>query len=711
MSHDLLERLFVARERTLARVIDRVKGAITSDERNHTLLVGPRGSGKTHLVSLAYYRARDLGAQVSWLPEDPWTIVSYQRLLREIAGRLEPTVEGALPTSVEELEALLVNRANSNGPIVVIVENLDQVLAALRNKGQQHLRHLLQAHRPFLFVASTTRIDRWLSDQAEPFYSWFTTTRLEPFDSAEAATMLATIAAENGDAALVSYLSSDEGLRRLETIAHLAGGQPRVWALLASALDVTRLDELIELLLERFDDLTPYYQEQLARLSPHQRLVVAELAEADRPINVADLAQRLDVNQRSLSKTTRELVERGWIAPTTSRLTAQLDGRRTYYELAEPLVRISFQIKESRGEPLRLVVEFLKHWFDRSQLVGPDESIAGKYLAMAMAGQDSDAIVAVTRRLRDLPATLAPAVELLGEIDDALAALQAGNPEPLLYLPTPIRAALESRLETEALSDVRADVHDVAQEEFGDAPDPAMETWLLRTERWVRSAPGNTPSQVTLVGWLASLWRFEEAKQALQAAIEMQNGERANTVLARIGIAIAYVDAGRFVDAAAEYERTLGESRRAVGPEHPLTLGVSLNLAATYQAGGRHADAMRVHEHARADAERVLGLDHAVTLRLRNNTALQYASAGRLEESIPMQERTLAGCERVLGARDPVTMTARHNLGSLYQRADRFADAARVLSEALRDRISALGADHPDVRMTRSRLTEVERAL
>ena len=149
---------------------------------------------------------------------------------------------------------------------------------------------------------------------------------------------------------------------------HLAGGQPRMWATLASALTVGGLDELVDLLLTRFDDLTPYYQEQLGRLSGQQRLVVAELAEIDRPINVRELAERLEIDQRSLAKTISDLVDRGWAAPTTSPVTALLDRRRTYYELAEPLARLSFQIKESRGEPLRLVVEFVKHWFDPADL-------------------------------------------------------------------------------------------------------------------------------------------------------------------------------------------------------------------------------------------------------------------------------------------------------------------------------------------------------
>ena len=63
-----------------------------------------------------------------------------------------------------------------------------------------------------------------------------------------------------------------------------------MWALLGSALTVDELNDLTNLLLNRFDDLTPFFQEQLACLSPQQRLVVAELAAADRPLAVKELA-------------------------------------------------------------------------------------------------------------------------------------------------------------------------------------------------------------------------------------------------------------------------------------------------------------------------------------------------------------------------------------------------------------------------------------
>lgn len=713
MSHELLERLFVARERTLEAIMARIDAAADSAERNHTLLVGPRGAGKTHLVSLVYHRVNELreaGAalQVAWLPEDPWTLVSYRHLLAAVAERLEPSVDGDLPRSAEELEALLAASAATGGPIVVLVENLDQILEALADDGQQRLRHLLQADRSLLLVATSTRLDRALSDQASPFYGFFTTTRLEPFDVDEAAAMLTAIAEERKDQKLVDYLASAEGRARLRTISHLAGGQPRMWAALASALTVGGLDELVELLLTRFDDLTPYYQEQLGRLSGQQRLVVAELAEVDRPINVSELAERLEIDQRSLGKTMSDLVDRGWAAATTSPVTKLLDQRRTYYELAEPMARLSFQIKESRGEPLRLVVEFLKHWFDPKDL-GESETvgITAEYLVLATKGHESDPVVAVTRRLQRLPVTRAPAVALLGEIDDALSALATGDPDLFLRLPMPVRAALEQQLEGGDTAWVRMDIHTAAQEEFGHTRHPAMEPWIARAEGLVTASGEDMTSlaQLSLIDWLGRAWRFDEAKEVLVAAISERGPDDVNVLDVRASVASSCWAVGRFQEAVDQNEAVLKDQERILGPDDLATLATRSNLAACLSQVGRAQEAIDLLHDTLADRERILGADHVATLDTRSNLAIAYWGAQRTAEAIELGEAVIEDCQRVLGQDDPDTLLARANLATYYWQAGRAADAIDHLESVLADQHRVLGPDDPTTLATRSNLS------
>src|SRR5687768_13266422 len=144
---EVLERLFVARHQLADDIVERIRSAAISKTRNHTLLIGPRGAGKTHLISLAYHRAarlRDAGeilVQLAWLPEDPWSTTSYRRLLDAIVDSIEPGLGLTdRPTSIEEIEALLAGRVAELGPLVCFIENLDQVFDDIGPHGQQRDR-------------------------------------------------------------------------------------------------------------------------------------------------------------------------------------------------------------------------------------------------------------------------------------------------------------------------------------------------------------------------------------------------------------------------------------------------------------------------------------------------------------------------------------------------------------------------------------------
>ena len=701
MPEDLLERLFVVRQPILKRLMDRVANLGTTPSPHHTLLVGPRGAGKTHIISLVYHRSKKLiaqgsGFQIAWLPEDPWTIMSYRHLLSEILRAINPDQR---PQSRDEaeLDAQLRAVIKENGPILILAENFDQILDAMGEQGQQKLRHLLQTGSNILIIGSTTRLDRNLSDHSHPFFGFFDTIRLTPFSPEEARKMLVALAIEGKDDRLKNKLSDDATLSRICTIAHLAGGQPRLWALLGSALTVEQLDHLAELLLSRFDDLTPYYQEQLARLSPQQRLVVAELASADRPLSVKELAGRIGVDQRSVAKTVGDLTDRGWLEPVSTIFADLLDRRRTYYELAEPLARLAFQIKESRGEPLPLVIDFLINWFDADQLCASDKSAYGQVALMEM---EQDEVGGLVRQLTSLPDSRAPSLDLLGRVEDALAAISDGDAEPIMSLPSTLRQAIEHRAGSSLnIAPIRLELLESALEEVGDVPRrQSSAEWVSRAERLDREVR-SSGSRLMLVRWLAASWRFDEAGAALDTILlEEDKLMGANTV------ARAYLSTGLLHQAIILFEQTLADSERILGPDHPDTLDSRNNLASAYQNSGRLEQAIPLFEQNLADRERILGPDHPDTLTSRNNLASTYRFAGRLEQAIPLHERNLSDRERILGPDHPDTLTSRNNLASAYLSAGKLEQAINLFEQNLANQLRVLGPNHPHTLTSRNNL-------
>ena len=167
-----------------------------------------------------------------------------------------------------------------------------------------------------------------------------------------------------GDEELQEFLKSNAARARLRVVQELAGGSPRLWILFANCLSVELIDELVPLFVKMLDDLTPYYQERLRSLPPQQRRIVAELARHGGARAVKEISAALRQEQRSTAKQLGDLEEKGFVRKAyIDDGVSTGDRRLSAYELREPLLRLTMDVKENRGEPLRLIVEFLRDWY------------------------------------------------------------------------------------------------------------------------------------------------------------------------------------------------------------------------------------------------------------------------------------------------------------------------------------------------------------
>lgn len=758
LDSDTLERLFVARHHLLDDAVGRIERAASSEERAAKLFVGPRGAGKTHLLSLVYYRARALPGfgerfQLAWLPEDMWTISSLDDLAAEIVAALEPAADltGTEPVTT------LIDAARRRGPIVVLVENLDAVLDAIGSEGQRALRAVLENHRPMLLIATATRLRDDLLSQSEPFYGFFDTTTLEPFEVDDAASMLKRIAEVNGDDRLAGRLDEQRSRNRLATVAHLAGGQPRVWALLGSGLTIEGLDDLVSTLMERFDDLTPYYQQQLERLSLHERKAVRALAAAEGALTVGQLAERTCIEAKSLAKTITELRRRGWIVRRTGLLADLGDKRRSYYQLAEPLARLAFQLKEARGRPVSLVVEFLKAWFDHDTLSGgePDAGIIGQYRAAACEAMLTDVAAALAKAIAeyghvDLGELLtslgsvifhpdpqvpvnAEAASILLDLDDAVAAFEEGDPEPLLQRPPEISHLIERQLTEVGSGRVRLELAALGLDRDG------AERWIPRLQalsarlsgpaRWeatsllavhyLRGADqgpadillneitaSSSASPVGTLLWLGERLLAEDeparATLILEAASPLTPPE--NRLRLARALDASYERAGQSQSAISMWQSTAQALEGALGPDHPDTLASRHNLAVTHLRLGDTEKATPALLALLADRERVLGSDHLDTLLTRMITAVAHLRNHDPEQATRLIEVTLASSETLLGGDHPNTLALRQYAAVLYGLTGDAKRSAVRLVASLADYERVLGPEDPETIQCREEL-------
>jgi len=484
-----LERLFVIREPILADGVERISDAVATGRLAHVLYSGPRGAGKTHLVSLIHHRAKALPGfgeafTLSWLPEDPLEIYDFDSLM----------------SSIEQ------HRTPGNAPLtVVIAENFDEILQVLGTDGQRRLRARIERDADLLLVVTTTRLSSNLISQARPFYGFFDTIELRPFDVDEARVMLRRVAEISGETALMDRLGDPDVSARLAVVSQLTGGQPRSWALLSAGLTIDNVTDMLELLLAVFDNLTPYYQEQLKGLSGNETKIVLTLIKADHPMTVQELAKETGITPATVSSTVRRL-QPAWLEPRTGWLQKFVDKRRTYYQLVEPLARLAIQVKITRGEPMSLVIDFLTAWYSRNDLdtalrqsildasagdyesgyenaYGDDiqRSVARQVIGAATLDGISldyvkaavDAMSDPTQELREQLITACdlraerltwqtanlPALQQAAQIDDALRMLQERrDASGILGLPSALSATIEAQLEGTAVGLVRLEI-------------------------------------------------------------------------------------------------------------------------------------------------------------------------------------------------------------------------------------------------------------
>lgn len=378
MTSEVLETIFTGRHKLLEKLVGYCRSSVLTSAKQFTLLVGPRGFGKTHLVALTYYRLKaqeDLRDRMllAWMREEEWGITSFLdfllrvfRALQEEYPDLIPEEEfNALyelsPAEAEARAAELLREVADKQTVVLLLENMDDIFVGLGDNGQKRLRAYLQENHFISMMATSPGLFNGVSRRTSSFFGFFRVVHLEPMTFEEAVSLLEKLARLRGDDELADFIPTPIGRARVRAIHHLASGNYRVYVIFSQFLTRKSLDELVEPFLNMLDELTPYYQSRMQLLSPQQRKIVEYLIDYRAAAPVKTIAQRGFMSPQTASSQLSELQQKGYVR-------SEKQGRESFYELYEPLMRLCIEVKKERGEPIRLFVDFLRIWYSKEEI-------------------------------------------------------------------------------------------------------------------------------------------------------------------------------------------------------------------------------------------------------------------------------------------------------------------------------------------------------
>ena len=312
LSKEQLRESFSVRQNTLSKLLGLVAEEAPDKPRKHTIIVGPRGMGKSTLgLRLMHKIEEDCDLSEAWQPlpfdEESYEIADAADFWLTALNHLsratgDPTwAESATAlaqgeTDSRRVEAYAINLLDeycdeSKKRLILFVENIDAVLVQLHGKREVHaLRATLTTNPNFLVLGSANSVFAGIQEYSAPFYGFFRVIRLDGLNVEETTVLIRAMAKRFDQPSPDKLLSSERG--RVEAIRRLTGGNPRLLALACQMLFEPRLGTTLENIERLIDEQTPYFKARIEDLPVQSRKVFSKLADGWRPMLANEVASR-----------------------------------------------------------------------------------------------------------------------------------------------------------------------------------------------------------------------------------------------------------------------------------------------------------------------------------------------------------------------------------------------------------------------------------
>ena len=371
-SPERLRHTSVVREHLLDNAIESLRGSVDRKSKSHLLFIGPRGIGKTHLLSRiedAVQSDQALGSRVVVVrfPEESNRTLSFADFLIGMCGILKEVLEdeplwtklfAAVETEDDDAKvadtlvpAIRKENRRLGRTLLVMLENLGEILTRqIRDRNDvAALRKFFMADNGCLLMATAPLHFDGITDVGQPFYDFFDIQILENLSFEETIEVIRLNLEWEKRTDILETL--DDMRPRLQALYQMTGGNPRLTMMLYELIaheSVPSVQDQFHLLLDR---ISPFYQGRLNDLPPGQRALLECLASMrDQEKTPAAIAARMRMSQQETSSLLKRLTDAHYLRTAPH----PRDRRSRLYTIREGFFDIWLAMNLSRSARKRM---------------------------------------------------------------------------------------------------------------------------------------------------------------------------------------------------------------------------------------------------------------------------------------------------------------------------------------------------------------------
>ena len=405
MAKEELEATFVGREALFNSLISGLKNEASKKHHQHIILKGPRGIGKTHILSMVYFKVKEDGTLSSnWIPvqfaEEEFGIIDlkglFLRILEELIKEKDDSIlsefmkslklEDDYTTVYSFLKDYLKGVKKS---VLIIVDNIEIILSRLSKLEANMLRNILMNEPYLLIYGGAITLFKEILLASQPFYQLFKIEEVGELKEDEFERLLQLRFRLDGREDFLKRSPATTFSSRLKALYRLTGGNPRLLLILYQFLTLGELKEVLFYLNHILDEHSQYFLDKIKMLTNQQQAIIDAIAKSELLITPKEMAEKTGIKINIVTAQVSKLLDMGYLAP----LKLSHPRNITCYELGERIFRIWYQMRTGGRHRRRIqfLITFLQIWYEEKELKREIRTIEKECSLLITAGRAEEA--------------------------------------------------------------------------------------------------------------------------------------------------------------------------------------------------------------------------------------------------------------------------------------------------------------------------------